>query len=74
MKKYHLITIDPDCGEDDKDDLKTLREVVSCAKNYLKEYRQVLVFSNHSLIRVFDRNNTSGRKPYPFELNDRHQY
>lgn len=69
MAKYHLITYHPtENGYDDKEDLGTMKEVNSCAKDYLKEkYEKVLVFSGHSLVKVFDEHHTNGRKPYPFE-------
>ena len=70
MAKYHLITYHPtENGYDDKEDLDTMKEVNSCAENYLKEmYEEVLVFSNHQLIKVFDKRHKRGRKPYSFEV------
>ena len=70
MAKYHLVTYHPtENGYDDKEDLNSMKEVNSCAENYLKEmYEEVLVFSNNSLVKVFDKRHKRGRKPYPFEM------
>lgn len=70
MAKYHLVTYHPtENGYDDKEDLGTMKEVNSCAKDYLKEkYEKVFVFSGHSLVKVFDERHKRGRKPYPFEM------
>ena len=70
MAKYHLVTYHPtENGYDDKEDLGTMKEVNSCAENYLKEmYEEVLVFSNQSLVKVFDKRHKRGRKPFPFEM------
>ncbi len=70
MAKYHLVTYHPtENGYDDKEDLNSMKEVNSCAEKYLKEmYEEVLVFSNHSLVKVFDKRHKRGRKPYPFEM------
>lgn len=69
MAKYHLITYHPDCGDDDKEDLGTMKEVNLCAKKYLKDgYDEVRVFSNHVLVKVFDQYSKRGRKPFPSEL------
>lgn len=70
MAKYHLVTYHPtENGYDDKEDLNSMKEANSCAENYLKEmYEEVLVFSNHSLVKVFDKRHKRGRKPYPFEM------
>lgn len=70
MSKYHLITYHPtENGYDEKDDLDTMKEVDLCAKNYLKaQMEKVFVFSNHSLVKVFDERHKRGRKPFPFEV------
>lgn len=70
MAKYHLVTYHPtENGYDDKEDLDSMKVVVFCAKNYLKaQVETVFVFSNHSLVKVFDKRHKRGRKPFPFEM------
>ena len=73
-KKYHLIIYHPtENGFDDAEDLDTMKEVSSCAKGYLQEgYEKIFVFSNHSLVKVFDKYHKRGRKPYPLETKNFH--
>lgn len=72
MAKYHLITYHLDFGEDDKDDLDTMKEVEKMANNYLNDgWAKVRVFQNHKLLKVFDKNNPKGRYPFLHELNRR---
>lgn len=71
MSKYHLITYHPECGEDDKEDLNTMKEVCTYSKNYiLSGYEKVFVFSCHHLVKVFDEFCKGGRKPYLHEINN----
>jgi len=74
--KYHLVTYNGDCGDDDKDYVNDLTEAKRLAKSYLKgdditlPYEKVMVFNeiDNTLILVFDQYNKNGREPYSSEI------
>lgn len=73
--KYHLVTFCYDNGEDDKDYVNDLKTAERLAKGYLEgneqtePYDKVFLFNeiDNTLIKVFDGNHKTGRKPYAFE-------
>ena len=51
--KYHIITWDKDCGDDDKDDCRTLAEAKKLAKSYFGNgYEEVTIFKDHYRVWV----------------------
>ena len=67
-QKYHIITWHRDCGEDDKEDCNTMKEVAALARHYIAEEYVVRIFSKGKLVKVYDDCFRRGRKPVPCEL------
>lgn len=62
--KYHIITWDKDCGEDDKDDCRTLAEAKKLAKSYFGNgYEEVTIFKDHCRVWVINRLHKKGYDP-----------
>ena len=62
--KYHIITWDKDCGEDDKDDCRTLAEAKKLAKSYFGNgYEEVTIFKDHCRVWVINELHNKGYDP-----------
>ena len=62
--KYHIITWDKDCGDDDKDDCRTLAEAKKLAKSYFGNgYEEVVIFKDHSRVWVINEFHNKGYDP-----------
>ena len=62
--KYHIITWDQDCGEDDKDDCRTLAEAKKLAKSYFGNgYEEVTIFKDHCRVWVINKLHKKGYDP-----------
>lgn len=62
--KYHIITWDKDCGEDDKDDCRTLAEAKKLAKSYFGNgYEEVTIFKDHCRVWVINKLHKKGYDP-----------
>ena len=62
--KYHIITWDKDCGEDDKDDCRTLAEAKKLAKSYFgNDYEEVVIFKDHCRVWVINELHNKGYDP-----------
>ena len=62
--KYHIITWDKDCGEDDKDDCRTLAEAKQLAKSYFGNgYEEVTIFKDHCRVWVINKLHKKGYDP-----------
>jgi hypothetical protein len=64
--KYHVITCSPESGEDDKQDVKTIKEAEKHAKGWIANcdgyYNSVKIFSRGVLVRRYiNRNNKAIR-------------
>lgn len=66
--KYHIITKCDWNGMDEKPEAKTIAQANEAAKWYLNNgYESVYVLTDKEIVKVFDKNNRKGRKPYYFE-------
>lgn len=62
--KYHIITWHDYCGEDDKDDCRTLSEAKKLAKDYFKDgYSKVKIFCDHCCVWKIDELHPKGYDP-----------
>ena len=62
--KYHIITWDKDCGDDDKDDCRTLAEAKKLAKSYFGNgYEEVTIFKDHCRVWVINELHNKGYDP-----------
>lgn len=62
--KYHIITWCKDCGEDDKDDCRTLAEAKKLAKSYFgNDYEEVTIFKDHCRVWVINKLHKKGYDP-----------
>ena len=62
--KYHIITWCKDCGEDDKDDCRTLAEAKKLAKSYFGNgYEEVTIFKDHCRVWVINELHNKGYDP-----------
>lgn len=62
--KYHIITWHDDCGEDDKDDCRTLSEAKKLAKGYYKDgYSEVKIIYDHYCVWKIDWYHPKGYDP-----------
>ena len=62
--KYHIITWCKDCGEDDKDDCRTLAEAKKLAKSYFGNgYEEVTIFKDHCRVWVINEPHNKGYDP-----------
>ena len=62
--KYHIITWCKDCGEDDKDDCRTLAEAKKLAKSYFGNgYEEVTIFKDHCRFWVINKLHKKGYDP-----------
>lgn len=62
--KYHIITWSQDCGEDDKDDCRTLAEAKKLAKSYFGNgYEEVTILKDHCRVWVINELHNKGYDP-----------
>ena len=62
--KYHIITCSKDCGEDDKDDCRTLAEAKKLAKSYFGYgYEEVTILKDHCRVWVINELHNKGYDP-----------
>lgn len=62
--KYHIITWCKDCGEDDKDDCRTLSEAKKLAIGYFKDgYDKVKILCDHYCVWKLDELHKRGYDP-----------
>ena len=62
--KYHIITWHNDCGEDDKDDCRTLSEAKKLAIGYFKDgYDKVKILCDHCCVWKLDELHKKGYDP-----------
>ena len=62
--KYHIITWCKDCGEDDKDDCRTLSEAKKLAIGYFKDgYDKVKILCDHCCVWKLDGLHKRGYDP-----------
>ena len=62
--KYHIITWHDDCGEDDKDDCRTISEAKKLAKGYSKNgYHKVKIICDHCCVWKIDELHPKGYDP-----------